>query len=52
MGPFSSASRKGDSMKRFLGGAKETEVTVRHKSGVIDSYRVNFDRNTEVELAI
>lgn len=35
-----------------LYGAKETEVTVRHKSGVIDSYRVNFDRNTEVELAI
>ena len=35
-----------------LYGAKETEVTVRHKSGVMESYRIAFDKNTEVELAI
>ena len=35
-----------------LYGAGDTEVTVRHKSGVMDAYRVSFDKNTEVELAI
>jgi hypothetical protein len=41
-----------DQEKIRLHGSGETEITVRHKSGVIEAYRVAFDKSTSVELAI